>query len=120
MIVLEGNAAFSEFRTRCWLQKLQQAVPVVSAVSARFLYFAEVESELSGPDTRRLGELLDDGGQPPAEEPRPAGGVQRIVIPRPGTLSPWSSKATDILHNCGLHAVRRVERGIVWQVTLRE
>jgi phosphoribosylformylglycinamidine synthase len=41
-----------------------------------------------------------------------------IVVPRPGTISPWSSKATDIVHNCGLDNVRRVERGIVYTLTL--
>ena len=38
-----------------------------------------------------------------------------IVIPRIGTISPWSSKATEIMGACGLPEVRRVERGIaVW------
>ncbi len=41
-----------------------------------------------------------------------------IVVPRPGTISPWSSKATDIMHNCGLDKVRRVERGIVYTCAL--
>ncbi len=29
-------------------------------------------------------------------------------------MSPWSSKATDIFHRCGLDAVSRVERGVRW------
>ena len=37
-------------------------------------------------------------------------------MPRSGTISPWSSKATDIAHVCGLDAVRRIERGIVWRI----
>ena len=37
-----------------------------------------------------------------------------LVVPRPGTISPWSSKATDIVHNSGLTAVKRVERGIAY------
>ena len=45
--------------------------------------------------------------------------MQRVVVPRPGTISPWSSKATDIVHNCGLTQVERVERGIVYLVDLQ-
>ncbi|MEX1198475.1 MAG: phosphoribosylformylglycinamidine synthase [Pseudohongiellaceae bacterium] len=120
MIVLDGNTAFSEFRSRRWLKRLRQTVPAVSAVSAHFVYFVEVDRDPDSSEHRLLRELLDDGGVPPAEERQPAGGVQRIVIPRPGTLSPWSSKATDILRNCGLDCVSRVERGVVWQLTLSE
>ena len=36
------------------------------------------------------------------------------MVPRFGTISPWSSKATDIARVCGLEAVRRIERGIAW------
>ncbi|HAD08151.1 MAG TPA: hypothetical protein DCF62_01600, partial [Porticoccaceae bacterium] len=45
------------------------------------------------------------------------GALQRLVIPRPGTISPWSSKATDIIHNVGLSGVRRIERGIVYYLS---
>ena len=44
--------------------------------------------------------------------------LTRVVVPRPGTISPWSSKATDILHNCGLTMVDRIERGSVFSVTV--
>ncbi|MGM0632893.1 MAG: phosphoribosylformylglycinamidine synthase, partial [Pseudomonadota bacterium] len=120
MIVLDGNRAFSEFRTTRWLRRLRERVPAVSAVAAHHVYFVETDRDPDDAERRLLGELLDDGGESPEEERRPAGGVQRIVIPRPGTLSPWSSKATDILHNCGLDLVSRVERGIVWQLTLSD
>src|SRR5690606_38190891 len=46
-----------------------------------------------------------------------SGDHEIIVVPRPGTISPWSSKATDIARNCGLDAIRRIERGIVYQVS---
>src|SRR6185503_21332258 len=39
-----------------------------------------------------------------------------LVVPRLGTISPWSSKATDIAHNCGLAGVKRIERGTVYYV----
>ncbi len=44
--------------------------------------------------------------------------ISRVVIPRPGTISPWSSKATDILQNCHLEKVKRIERGILFTVGL--
>ncbi|HAK51373.1 MAG TPA: phosphoribosylformylglycinamidine synthase, partial [Gammaproteobacteria bacterium] len=43
-------------------------------------------------------------------------GLLRLVVPRPGTISPWSSKATDIAHICGLTAVKRIERGIAFRL----
>ena len=39
-----------------------------------------------------------------------------LVVPRAGTISPWSSKATDIAHVCGLTAIRRIERGIEYRL----
>ncbi|MEL0066843.1 MAG: phosphoribosylformylglycinamidine synthase, partial [Gammaproteobacteria bacterium] len=39
-----------------------------------------------------------------------------LVVPRPGTISPWSSKATDIAHNCGLNKIKRMERGTAYHV----
>ncbi|MBE0621800.1 MAG: phosphoribosylformylglycinamidine synthase, partial [Burkholderiales bacterium] len=39
-----------------------------------------------------------------------------LVMPRIGTISPWSSKATDIARQCGLPAVRRLERGIAYYI----
>ncbi|AIR63521.1 hypothetical protein [Cedecea neteri] len=44
-------------------------------------------------------------------------GTLLLVTPRPGTISPWSSKATDIAHNCDLPQIKRLERGVAWYVT---
>ena len=49
------------------------------------------------------------------EETTPAG-ILLLVVPRFGTISPWSSKATDIARHCGLDAVRRLERGIAYRL----
>ena len=54
---------------------------------------------------------LDEG----AGEPGQADSLQRVlVVPRLGTISPWSTKATDIAQHCGLSAVLRIERGVVY------
>jgi phosphoribosylformylglycinamidine synthase len=71
-------------------------------------------------EAARLAQLLDDGGQsPPAAAALESAQLwQLLVVPRPGTISPWSSKATDIAHVCGLEAVQRIERGILYTLAL--
>ena len=58
----------------------------------------ETEGELDAAGRRLLERLLDYGSPPPP----PASGTLFLVVPRLGTISPWSSKATDIARNCGL------------------
>ena len=54
---------------------------------------------------------LDEG----TGEPGQADTLQRVlVVPRLGTISPWSTKATDIAQHCGLSGVLRIERGVVY------
>src|SRR5690606_15713922 len=60
-----------------------------------------------------LDKLLTYGPAIASHEPR---GQMLLVTPRPGTISPWSSKATDIAHNCGLSQVKRLERGIAYYI----
>ncbi|MDP5072350.1 MAG: hypothetical protein NWQ61_00390, partial [OM182 bacterium] len=113
MQALFGAAALSEFKTSRLLVTLQAAVPSVLAIDARFLHLVE-SSPLTEHESGTLGSLLQygenalDTSEPPQSTPL---SVHRLVVPRKGTLSPWSSKATDIIHNCGLDKVRRVERG---------
>jgi len=81
--------------------------------SAHFVHFADVERPLSAEERKTLDALLTYG--PKLDVPRVDGEVY-VVVPRPGTISPWSSKATDIARNCGLAAVRRLERGVEWRI----
>ncbi|HEX9813261.1 MAG TPA: phosphoribosylformylglycinamidine synthase, partial [Burkholderiales bacterium] len=60
--------------------------------------------------------LLRYGPQSEAIETAPSGELL-LVVPRVGTLSPWSSKATDIVHRCGLSKVKRVERAVAWHAS---
>jgi len=69
---------------------------------------------LSETEETRLRTLLPSSQSP--QNPLIQNG-ELLVIPRPGTISPWSSKATDIAHVCGLSAVKRVERGVLWRFT---
>src|ERR1019366_6859878 len=114
MLTLPGSQALSEFRLLRLLARLQAREPGVTAVSAQFLHFVQGSRELDALEGARLAQLLDDGGLPPLR----GGPWQVLVVPRPGTISPWSSKATDIAQVCGLEAVRRIERGILYSLAL--
>ncbi len=113
MLTLRGAPALSEFR----LQKLTRRIAEVTGLSlslyAEFLHFVQLDGELDEAGRAVLERLLRYGPALPAHEPR---GELILTVPRPGTISPWSSKATDIAHNCGLRQIRRIERGIAWYV----
>ena len=124
MLSLPGSPAHSAFRIARLLARLQAVEPAVSALRAQFLYFIDVGAALDARDRLLLERLLDDGGErgphhaPPdaPSGPVPAAALPLLVVPRPGTISPWSSKATDIAQVCGLSAVRRIERGILYRL----
>lgn len=105
----------SEFRARHLTQAAQAIAPRVRSVYAEFLHLAYLCSDaaLSEAELRTLSQLLVYG---PTHEPRECHGTQRIVVPRPGTISPWSSKASDIARICGVHAVQRLERALVYSL----
>ncbi len=109
MLIFRGAPALSEFRKQKLLSSLKAIEPCIEGVYAEFVHFAEVEGDLSDAESSTLQALLTYGPQVTAEEPE---GDMFLVVPRPGTISPWSSKATDIAHNTGLQSLRRLERGI--------
>jgi len=115
MLTLRGAPALSAFSNQKLLQNIQTQLPSVSAIHTCFYHFAEVTETLSADEMALLERLLTYG---PAQD---QGSISDdanlyLVTPRPGTISPWSSKATDIARNCGLDKLRRVERGIVFHV----
>ncbi|MFC0267782.1 phosphoribosylformylglycinamidine synthase [Kushneria aurantia] len=112
MLELYGQSALSSFRHARMLARLREAMPGVTAVQARYRYFLELSGDPDEAALERLCTLLD--ATPRAGDTPP--GALYLVVPRFGTVSPWSSKATDIIHNCGPGAVRRVEAGIAWFV----
>ncbi|KQQ32425.1 phosphoribosylformylglycinamidine synthase [Duganella sp. Leaf126] len=118
MLILPGSNALSAFRSQRLLNQLQAVLPQVAAVQARYVHFIDAAQPLSAEDTSRLGALLTYGE--PAREDNAEGAVEEFfVIPRFGTISPWASKATDIVHNCGMTDIRRVERGIAFRINLK-
>jgi phosphoribosylformylglycinamidine synthase len=114
MLELRGAPALSEFRQQKILSKLQQQLPAVTGVYAEFMHFCDLEAELTENERLVLERILRYG--PKAEAQAEPSGELFLVVPRFGTISPWSSKATDIAHNCGLASVLRLERGIAFYV----
>ena len=112
LLKLRGGAALSQFR----LDKLALALPDCHCEQAVFWHFAEVAAPLDAAQQATLTSILTYGNP----LPEPTGGTLLLVTPRPGTISPWSSKATDIAHHCGLDSVSRIERGTAFYVSRRD
>src|SRR3970282_924771 len=111
ILMLRGRNALSDFRSSRLVSSLRSIVPSVTAVHAEFWHFVQLARPLSDEETQRLGRILTYG---PAETTHATGGEFILVVPRIGTISPWSSKATDIARHCGLEAVHRLERGVAY------
>ena len=119
MLILPGAPALSAFRRDRLLAAMQDRVAEVRGLDARHVHLVQVDAGFSPADRLLLEQLLRDpagsfGG--PAGSPDAAGGELMLVVPRPGTISPWSSKATDIARNTGLAGVARVERGLSYRI----
>ena len=114
MLFLRGSIAVSDFR-------LSQFP--VKGISTEYLHIVETSRNLTPEELEKL-EILLEYGEYGENTPRPSGtplkegnNSQLIIAPRAGTISPWSSKATDIIHICGLSAVLRIERAVLWTFT---
>jgi len=117
MLILRGSPALSFFRLQKLLSDLVAAGLPARAVSAQFVHVAETSGDLTATQEDVLEKLLTYGPSRPAST---ITGLVQIVAPRPGTISPWSSKATDIAHLCGLTNVRRIERVVSFTIDLGE
>ena len=111
MFSLLGAPALSQFRLDKLLQSLQARNARVLGVASRLIHFVDAPRPLDEFESELLGKLLTYG---PRAQAHPERGQRLLVTPRVGTVSPWSSKATDIAHVCGLHGVRRLERGTLY------
>ena len=113
ILKLRGAAALSAFRLEKLNARLAALHPSIRLDAADFWHFVELARALTPAEERVLGRLLESG--------EPGGDARRarmmLVVPRLGTISPWSSKATDIARSCALDAVRRIERGVAYYVS---
>jgi phosphoribosylformylglycinamidine synthase len=113
MLHLAGAPACSEAALLKKLARLRERNPGVTAVYAEWAHFVASKAPLAPRDRGVLDKLLTYG---PTRTRRELTGRVLWVVPRLGTISPWSSKATDIAHVCGLSSIVRIERGIAYAV----
>ncbi|SPP31628.1 Phosphoribosylformylglycinamidine synthase [Arsenophonus endosymbiont of Aleurodicus floccissimus] len=113
MEILRGSPALSTFRITKLLSLCHPQQLPVTDIYAEYVHFAELGAPLNQDDRQKLSQLLHYGSS--LTEQQPAGQLL-LVTPRLGTISPWSSKATDIAHNCGLQQIIRLERGIAYYI----
>lgn len=116
-MLVRGAPALSGFRIKKLLARLREVNPAVDSIDSRYVHFIDVERDLATEEMRTLESLLSYGPRGAAKD----GSANQAlwVVPRPGTISPWASKATDIARVCGLGAVRRIERGIEYRIGTR-
>jgi phosphoribosylformylglycinamidine synthase len=115
MLQLPGARALSAVRIAKLLARLGTLEPAVRSLDARFIHFVDTARPLELAERQILQQLLTYG--PRADSgTADANGETVLIVPREGTISPWSSKATDIAHVCGLTAIRRIERGIEYRL----
>ncbi|MGL4602652.1 MAG: phosphoribosylformylglycinamidine synthase, partial [Iodobacter sp.] len=108
VLKMRGGTALSSFR----VEKLTAALAaqgIAARIYAEYWHFVEVDTALTDDENSILSKILHYGD--PAQ-PELAQGSLLCVLPRLGTISPWSSKATDIAEHCGLSKIQRIERGI--------
>ncbi len=115
LIRLRGRSALSAFRLKQLLKSASAAVPGLK-IGAEFWHFVQTARALDEEERVRLERILSYG---PAAREVAERGTLLLVLPRPGTISPWSSKATDIARHCGLEAVERIERGVAYWAAIK-
>ncbi|MFM1895552.1 MAG: hypothetical protein RLZZ385_626, partial [Pseudomonadota bacterium] len=116
--LLHGSSALSDFRFARLQSRLRQLRADIKLMAAWHVHFVACGSDLDPALQDTLKSLLLDSVVSTGMNDE--GDWLRLVTPRPGTISPWSSKATDILHNCGLTAVSRVERGVAYALAMEQ
>src|SRR5512145_1049085 len=117
MLVLRGSTALSQFRIEKLLRSVHALCPKVSALTAHYVHLVDTQDDLNEAERQVLDRLLDYG---PLGQDAPSHASLLLVVPRPGTISPWSSKATDIAHATGLAKVTRIERGTAFYLETTE
>ncbi len=114
MLSIKGASALSKFRKQKVLYALKAVCPECLEVGARYIHFVELDQALDKTETATLEKLLEYGPAIELEVLHDA--AEFLSVPRIGTITPWSTKATDIALHCGLNKIKRLERGVLWQI----
>lgn len=112
--VLRGSPALSAFRLQQLQQRFAAANLPVDGIYAEYLHLCDLSAPLDDGQLARLKKLLTYG---PARARHTLRWRLILITPRPGTLSPWSSKATEIAYNCGFHQIKRLERVLAYYLS---
>ena len=115
MLIIPGAPALSDFRIAKLVASLTGDIPSLRGLSAQYIHLVDTAVALDSERTAVLSQLLQYGPRAAFAE---SDGLSFFVVPRPGTISPWSSKASDIARNCGLDMIARIERGVLYRVDL--
>ena len=111
MIEIKGPPSHSPFRLQQLLGELRKLSDSIENLGARYTHFIDSNDQLDQKEIGVLKILLTYG---PDWGIGPEKGQKIIVVPRLGTISPWSSKATEIVKLSGLSTIQRIERGIIY------
>ena len=117
LTAVPGGSALSDFRAAALLRRLQAVTPRITGVRARFVHWVATRAEPAPESARDIAALLSYGEPFVAGDRRAGSRLEVVVGPRLGTISPWASKATDIVHNCGID-IHRVERIVEYTLDL--
>lgn len=106
-LILQGGSALSEFRLVALRDAIRRVLPDIHlhAIETSHVYLLDCNAPLDKNQETVVHGLLQSTGLFTTTD-------GFLIAPRLGTISPWSSKATDIFRNCGLTAVSRVERAM--------
>ncbi|EJU04173.1 phosphoribosylformylglycinamidin [Dacryopinax primogenitus] len=131
MLLLYGLSVYHDAKRAQLLHNIRKICVRVETVDAVYVHVVKGVSDeaervlenVVSPQHKVLQELLmygDDVTLPGTEKsfanPTEEGVI--YALPRPGTISPWSSKATDIARMCQLSDhVQRIERGTAFVFT---
>jgi len=120
LISVPGGLALSPFRLEKLVASCAADLALAgSDLSPRYVHYIRSSAELTAQQVDLCERLLSyaDASGSDRNMGLPHESTPLLtVVPRLGTISPWSSKATDIFHVCGLETVLRVERGVCWYV----
>ncbi len=99
--IIKGNTQLSAFR----INKLNH-----KNLQAHEIYLICSNIELTTDEINKLEKLLNGNRVNDIQ----LNNNNLLIIPRIGTVSPWSSKATEIAKRCMLQNVTRIERGLYY------
>ena len=103
-----GIQALRKFKINTLNERIKRLIPGLEIIGTEYIHFIETDKELSQSNKKTLHKLLNYSPEVDLENSKHT----ITVAPRIGTISPWSSKASEICKLCGLSVISRIERGI--------